>query len=385
MFESGSRGRRVLRVSAPIAAAAAVGAGVVAGIDRTGDRTDEAGTTVTVATRTVVIPASTTASTTLDATEIYSRTAPGVVDIEVAGSGLGPFEQGGTSGEGSGFVVDAKGHIVTNAHVVSGASSITVAFADGSHAKATLVGSDESTDVAVVKVSVPASKLHALPLGSSAGLKPGQGVVAIGSPFGLPGSITAGIVSAVHRTITSPNGARITGAIQTDAALNRGNSGGPLLDSAGKVIGVNAQIESNTGAGAGVGFAIPIETARAVTLQLIGGGTVRHGFLGVQVNTVTAAASDQLGLPEGAQVTGVEPGSPAAKAGLKAGNDPASAGSEYTKDGDVIVTLNGATVRSGDDLAASISVYKPGEKVTLGVVRSGDRRTVVATLGRRPD
>jgi putative serine protease PepD len=269
--------------------------------------------------------------------------------------------------------------------VISGASSITVAFADGSHATATLVGSDESSDVALVKVSVPASKLHALPLGSSAGLKPGQGVVAIGSPFGLPGSITAGIVSAVRRTITSPNGARITGAIQTDAALNRGNSGGPLLDSAGKVIGVNAQIESNTGAGAGVGFAIPIETARAVTLQLIGGGKVRHAFLGVQVNTVTAAASDQLGLPEGAQVTGVEPGSPAAKAGLKAGNDPASAGSEYTKDGDVIVTLNGATVRSGDDLVASISAYKPGEKVTLGVVRSGDRRTVVATLGRRPE
>jgi putative serine protease PepD len=369
-------------MTAPIAAAAAVGAGVVAGIDRAGDGTDKAvGTTVTVASPPAAVPA----STTLDATELYARTAPGVVDIQVEGSGLGPFEQGGTSGEGSGFVIDAKGHIVTNAHVVSGASSITVAFADGSHAKATLVGSDTSSDVALVKVSVPASKLRALPLGSSAGLKPGQGVVAIGSPFGLSGSITAGIVSAVDRTITAPNGVRITGAIQTDAALNRGNSGGPLLDSAGKVIGVNAQIESDTGAGAGVGFAIPIETARAVTLQLIGGGKVRHAFLGVQVNTVTAAASDQLGLPEGAQVTGVEPGSPAAKAGLKAGNDPVSAGSEYTKDGDVIVTLNGATVRSGDDLAASISAYKPGEKVTLGVVRSGDQRTVVATLGRRPE
>jgi putative serine protease PepD len=382
MFESGSRGRRILKVTVPIAAAAAVGAGAVAGIDRASEGANSIVTTVTVAATPAAIPA----STTLDATQIYARSAPGVVDIQVQGNGLGPFEQGGTAGEGSGFVIDSKGHIVTNAHVVGNASSITVAFADGSHAKGTLVGSDASTDIAVVKVGVPAAKLHALALGSSAGLKPGQGVVAIGSPFGLPRSITAGIVSAVGRTITSPNGARITGVIQTDAPLNRGNSGGPLLNAAGEVIGVNAQIESDTGAGAGVGFAIPAGTVRSVISQLLAGGKVKHAFLGVQVHTVTAAASDQLGLPEGAQVTGVEPGSPAAKAGLKAGTDAENAaGSEYTKDGDVIVSLNGAPVTSGDELAAAISSRRPGEKAALVVVRSGDRRTVVATLGERPE
>jgi putative serine protease PepD len=382
MFESGSRARRVLRIAAPIAAAAAVGAGAVAAIDRASDGADATATTVTVAAGPTAIPA----SAPLDATQVYVRSAPGVVDIQVQGSGLGPFGQGGTAGEGSGFVIDSKGHVVTNAHVVGGASSITVAFADGSHAKGSLVGSDASTDIAVVKVGVPAAKLHALALGSSAGLKPGQGVVAIGSPFGLPGSISAGIVSAVDRTITSPNGARITGAIQTDAALNRGNSGGPLLDAAGRVIGVNAQIESETGSGAGVGFAIPAETVRSVISQLIGGGKVKHAFLGVQVHTVTAAASDQLGLPEGAQVTRVEPGSPAEKAGLEAGADTeTAAGSQYTKDGDVVVSVNGAPVRSGDELAAAISSRQPGEKATLVVVRSGDRRRVVATLVERPE
>ena len=201
----------------------------------------------------------------------------------------------GVSGEGSGFVIDTEGHIVTNAHVVDGASSITVRFSDGSQADASLVGSDTSSDLAVIDVNVDASKLHPLSLGASDGLRIGQGVVAIGSPFGLQGTVTTGIISALDRTIDAPNGYSIPGAIQTDAAINHGNSGGPLLNAQGEVIGVNAQIASDSGGNDGVGFAIPVDTVKNVAGQLVEGGNVSHAYLGVSVTTVDAGAAETSG------------------------------------------------------------------------------------------
>jgi putative serine protease PepD len=190
----------------------------------------------------------------------------------------------------------------------------------------------------------------------------GEGVVAIGSPFGLPGTITSGIVSATNRTITSPNGASIAGAIQTDAAINHGNSGGPLIDSHGNVIGVNAQIDSSTGGNNGVGFAIPISTAKQIAQQLISSGSVRHAFLGVSL-------ASQSSIARGAQVASVVSGSAAAKSGLKAG--------------DVILAVGGTTVSGPAQLQAAIAAHKPGEKVTLRISHSGKVRTVTATLGVR--
>jgi S1-C subfamily serine protease len=310
-----------------------------------------------------------------------------VVEIQVSGTseGFGQFGPNEVEGQGSGFVIDKEGHIVTNAHVVEGANSITVHFSDGSEADATLVGSDPSTDIAVIRVDVAASKLKPLELGSSADVKAGNVVVAIGSPFGLEGTVTAGIVSALGRTIEAPDGAQISGAIQTDAALNGGNSGGPLLDASAKVIGVNAQIESQSGSNAGVGFAIPIETARAIASQLIADGSVEHAYLGVRLQTVTPSVADELDLPRGVQVVAVEGGSPASRAGLQAGTDERVVdGQELTSDGDVITAVDGRTVTSAEELATAIGGHKPGDKVSLTVVRKGAHRDVDVTLASRP-
>jgi S1-C subfamily serine protease len=391
MFEGNPRSRRIVRAAVPLAAAAAIGAGVAVGIDRAA--ADSGGSTVTPAAAAATTEQTTTSSTAqptslvtgLDPSALYKAAAPGVVEIRVTGSNGRAFGPSEVSGVGSGFVLDTNGNIVTNAHVVDGASSLTVRFADGSEVKGTVVGSDPSTDVAVVNVDVPSSKLHPLSLGSSASVTPGEAVVAIGSPFGLEETITAGIVSAVGRTIQAPDGTPIDGAIQTDAALNGGNSGGPLLDSAGKVIGVNAQIESQTGNNNGVGFAIPMDLVRTIASQLIASGKVEHAFLGVNVATVTSAAADQLGLPQGAEVAAVQSGSPASRAGLQAGTQAQTVdGQQFTKDGDVIVTIDGTSVSGGDELAASISAHKPGDQVTLEVVRNGNHRTVTVTLGTRP-
>ena len=234
------------------------------------------------------------ASTSLGVGEIYERSAAGVVDIAVTGGG-GGFGQ--TAGEGSGFVLDKEGSIVTNAHVVEGAGTITVTFANGEEAPATLVGADESTDVAIIDVDLPSEELTPLGLGTSADVEIGDPVVAIGSPFGLAGTVTSGIVSALDRTVDSPNGYPIAGAIQTDAAINPGNSGGPLLDATGKVIGVNAQIASNSGGNDGVGFAIPIDTVRQVAEKLVAGEDVEHAYLGVSLATVGPNAAEALGCP----------------------------------------------------------------------------------------
>ncbi len=284
----------------------------------------------------------------LSVNEIYRRSYRGVVDITITGSGVGGSQQA----EGSGFVYDTKGHIVTNQHVVDSAQTITVKFWNGATYEATLVGSDATTDLAVIKVDAPASILHPLTLGDSGAAEVGDGVVAIGSPFGLQESVTTGIVSALDREMTAPNNATIGGAIQTDAAVNHGNSGGPLLDMEARVIGVNAQIASDSGGNDGVGFAIPSSTVRQVVGQLLAGGTVEHPYLGVAVVTVPASAAAPLGLTAGAEVADVGSG--------------------------------GKPVATGDDVRTAVAAKSPGDTLELTVVRDGAARTVRVTLGNRP-
>jgi putative serine protease PepD len=361
-----TRRRRTAPVAAALALGAGAGAGIYAGID-SGSHHSAATTTVGSS-----VPAQPAAATTTgpSLTQIYTDATPGVVDITVnttttVDNGFfGPQQQQGQA-EGSGFVYDDSGHIITNAHVVDGATAIKVRFKDGTTAKATLVGKDVSSDLAVLKVDAPSSELHPLQLGDSSAIEPGDSVVAIGSPFGLAESMTAGIVRAIDRSISAPPPSQFTfaGAIQTDAAINHGNSGGPLIAvSDGKVIGVNAQIDSTSNDNAGVGFAIPSSLVKSVAGAIISGGKVEHAYLGVRIGDAPNAA--------GALIGKIESGSPADKAGLKSG--------------DVVTAIDGKTVASSDDLTARVASYKPGDKVTFTVERNGSTKSVDVTFGQRP-
>ena len=335
-------------------------------------------------------PAAATRAAALSITDIYKATSAGVVEITVSTASsrptrISPFGQQGGEAEGSGFVVDTAGNIVTNEHVIDGAGTIRVKFLSGREVDAKLVGADPSTDLAVIKVDVPAAELKQLTLGDSTALAVGEGVVAIGSPFGLEGTITAGIVSALGRDIQSPNGYPIANTIQTDAAINHGNSGGPLLDSSGKVIGVNSQIQSSGGGSDGVGFAIPSATVKQVTAQLITSGKIAHAYLGARIAAVTQRAAAALGIPRGVLIAQISAGGPAAEAGLKAGTTAKTVdGQRYTTDGDVITGAGGSAVLTSGDLRAAIDSRKPGDKLDLTVVNSGQTRTVTVTLGTRP-
>jgi putative serine protease PepD len=308
----------------------------------------------------------TTSSGAISVTDVYQRTHKGVVDITVTDRGTGSqFGFGGTpttQAEGSGWVYDTKGDIVTNEHVVSGATSITVTLWNGKSFKGHVVSSDSSTDLAVVKISAPASMLTPLQLGNSDAVQVGNPVVAIGSPFGLTGTVTSGIVSALHRSIDAPNNFTIPNSIQTDAPINHGNSGGPLLNAAGQVIGVNAQIQSQSGGSEGVGFAIPSNTVRSVVSQIVAGKTVAHAYFGVQVRDSSS--------PLGAALAQVLPGTPAAKAGLKSG--------------DVVTKLDGKTISSASDLSSVINGHKPGDSLSVTYVRGGKTLTATLTLTARP-
>lgn len=344
--------------------------------------------------KTVSTPSAATPSTfasqksSLSVGQIYRQDTPSVVEITVTtqGSGGGFFGQGGSSqAQGSGFVYDSQGHIVTDQHVVAGASSISVKFSNGASYKATLVGSDASSDLAVIKVNAPASLLHPLSLADSSTVQVGDDVVAIGSPFGLEGTITSGIVSALHRDITAPNNFTITDTIQTDAAINHGNSGGVLLNTAGQVIGVTAQIDSESGGNDGVGFAIPSNTVRAVVSQLVAGGSVQRAYLGVNIQTIPADAAAKLNVPTGVEITNVVSGSPASKAGLKGSTGSTVVnGQPYATGGDVITAVDGRPVESADALQTEIAGRKPGTKVTLTIVHGGSTKQVTVTLGSRP-
>jgi putative serine protease PepD len=358
-----------LRRAAALTAVLALGGGAGAGIyaAASGGSSPSSAATAVVSTQ----PIARTAATSLE--QLYKSVTPGVVDITVdesaSSSGGFPFPGGGggtSQAEGTGIVYDSDGHIVTNAHVVDGATSITVHFKDGTSAKATLVGADDSSDVAVIKVNVDSSELHPLTIGSSAGVLPGEGVVAIGSPFGLTESMSAGIVSAVNRTITAPNNYAIAGAIQTDAAINHGNSGGPLLDTNGNVIGINAQIQTDANStssdNAGVGFAIAIDGVKKVADTIISGGKVQHAYLGISVGDTSDAS--------GAQIERVVAGSPAEKAGFQAG--------------DKITAFDGNPVTSSDDLTAAVAAKAPNDKVSITIIRNGTSKTIDVTLGVRP-
>jgi putative serine protease PepD len=361
----------------PIIAGAIAGA-VIALVISGGQTTKSVTTTVVTPTRGSTIPTSLSGSQStakgLTINQIYQKDSPGVVDIIVTtntgNSGTGFFGGGGTQqsqGEGAGVVYNSNGDILTDEHVVANAGSVRVNFQNGKSASATVVGTDPSTDVAVIHVNVPASELHPIALADSNAAQVGDPVVAIGSPFSLPETTTAGIVSAVGRTITAPNNYTITGAIQTDAAINPGNSGGPLLDANGDVLGLNDQIETNNttaggeGSSSGVGFAIPSDMVAHIANQIIAGQPVKHAYVGVELNS---------GSNNGAQVTCVSGGSPAQTAGLAAN--------------DVITAINGKPISSTEQFIQTVDAFTPGQKITMTIERNGSSQTIHVTLGTRP-
>jgi putative serine protease PepD len=291
---------------------------------------------------------------------IYKLANRGVVKISVTTGGANPFEQGTQQAQGSGFVSDNIGHVITNQHVIDGANSIKVTFWNGKTYTAKLIGSDASTDTAVITVDAPPSIFHPLALADSSTVQVGDGVVAIGSPFGLEETVTSGIVSALHRQMTSPNNFTIDDSIQTDAAINHGNSGGPLLNMQGKVIGINAKIESDSGGNDGVGFAVPSSTARRIANRLISTGKAVHAYLGVSLTEDS----------RGARLTCAAKDKPAANAGLE--------------QGDIVTSFAGKKITSVDALRFAVDAKKPGDRVSVTYVRDGKSHTVSVTLRARP-
>ena len=312
---------------------------------------------------------------------LYQRLNPSVVFIQVTVAST-TRNTAPSSGSGSGFVIDKKGNIVTNNHVVAGATQLNVRFADGTIAKAKIVGTDTYADLAVIKVDVPESQLVPVELGDSATLKPGQKVLALGNPFGLEGSMTTGIVSAIGRTLSEGGTANSPGfsnpeIIQTDAAINPGNSGGPLFDMRGRVIGVNSSIRTANSTGglggqpsnSGVGFAVPVNTVKRVATQLMETGQARYPYLGASLGPVDAQVGD--GLKQGAIVSNLVAGEAAERAGLKVG--------------DIITAFNGQAIKDPDALIGTmLSTAKVGDTITLTIVRAGKAQDVKVTLGERP-
>ncbi|TME14438.1 MAG: PDZ domain-containing protein [Chloroflexi bacterium] len=305
---------------------------------------------------------------------IYQQTVPGVVTIstEIARGGARSFSQA----EGSGIVADKQGDILTNAHVVAGATQLQVTFSDGHTATAQVKGVDQSADLAVVKVSVSQDQLHPLAIGNSDTLQVGDTALAIGSPFGLQGSFTAGIISGLNRSTTAPNGRALTGMIQTDAPINPGNSGGALLDGRGQLVGINDSIQSPVEGNVGVGFAIPVNRAESLLPSLEKGVAIQHPWLGISGETITSGTADQLGLGEksGVLVVDVVGGGPAAKAGLQA------SGQADASD-DIITAIDGHAITTIEQLTQYLDTKKVGDRVTLSVTRNGKHISVGVTLG----
>jgi S1-C subfamily serine protease len=321
--------------------------------------------------------------------KIYQRVGPGVAFIQakVNQGGSSLFGGSGTA-TGSGFALDKSGDILTNAHVVEGAQAgdVTVRFGKEDPVDAKVVGRDPSTDLAVLRIDPKKAKIRPLPLGNSDKVRVGDQAIAIGNPFGLENTVTTGIISAVQRSIDAPNGFSIDHVIQTDASINPGNSGGPLLDGAGRVIGVNAQIATGgTNGSVGIGFAIPINTAKKVAPQLAKSGKIQHAYIGVTTAPVTPQMAKDLNLPvdNGALVQDVSPGSPAAKAGIQAGRTNLT--DNLTAGGDLIVEVAGKEVREPQAIASAIADKKPGDGITIKLYRHGDLKTVSLTLGNRPN
>jgi S1-C subfamily serine protease len=321
----------------------------------------------------------------LTAAEVYDQVRPSVVQVNTSA--------GGGEGTGTGIVIDEEGHILTNNHVVSGASTIEVRFADGSTSTATMVGTDPANDLAVIRVTDPDAPLSPANLGDSDSLNPGDPVLAIGNPFNLEGTLTQGIVSALDRTYAAGASTRpIRGMIQTDAAVNPGNSGGPLLNCTGEVIGINTLLENPTGenVNVGVAFAVAINTAKRSLNDMLAGETVSHPWLGIGGVDVTPALAQELGLDteRGVYVTLVSAGSPAAESGLEgafASENQAQASEDVPPGGDVITSVDGQAVASIEELAGYLDQEKrPGDSVELSVVRNGENLTLTAQLAEWP-
>ena len=373
-------------------AAVALLAATVAGVGGDGTTTVVVPGASTPAETTTTLPARRTGAG-FDPESLYAARAPGVVTI-YANLGIDGDAQG------SGFVVDRDGVILTNAHVITnvaetrtnvrGAGAVYVEFTDGERVPAKVVGWDLFSDVGVVRVSPGDHALSPVPLGDSSGVVVGEPVAAIGSPFGKQTSLSVGVVSATGRSIDAlTSGFAVSNAIQIDAPINRGNSGGPLFDGEGRVIGINAQIQSTTGNAEGVGFAIPIDLARRSLDQLLRTGRVRYAYIGIATQDVTPGIAKEFGLRagRGALVTKVEEGTPAAAAGLRGGSRSESYnGLDVTLGGDLIVAIGDAKVESAEDVSRLVTTrLLPGETVTFTVLRGGTRRTTVdVTLGERP-
>jgi putative serine protease PepD len=328
-------------------------------------------------TTTVTQPSSSGVATSLSTTkgfninQIYKQAGPGVVDITVTTTSqslLGGTQQ--SQGEGAGVVYDTKGDILTDEHVVNGATTAKVTFQDGHTATAKVIGTDSSTDVGVIRVSGATSELHPLTFANSGQAQVGDPVVAIGSPFSLPETVTAGIVSQVGRSITAPNGFTIAGAIQTDAPINPGNSGGPLLDAAGHVLGLNDQIQTNSGSSAGIGFATPGNTVQRIANEIINGKSPQHSYVGVDLNPSATGGAQISPASQSNGSSSVVAGSPAARAGLQPG--------------DTITAVNGQKINSTEQFIETVDQYSPGQTITVTFNRNGSSHTAKITLAKRP-
>jgi S1-C subfamily serine protease len=335
----------------------------------------------------------------LTVNQIYERAASGVVRVNATNNSTSfaprvvPSDQSPTTPQssalGSGFVIDKAGHIVTNYHVVEGANEVTVSFSNRDTVKAEVVGTDPSTDLAVLRVDTSAVALTPLPLGDSDAVRVGDPVVAIGNPFGLDRTVTSGIVSALQRLITAPNQFTIDHVIQTDAPINHGNSGGPLLSSRGQVIGVNTQIETgDTATGnVGIGFSVPANTVKDVVAQILRTGRVDHAYLGISGQAVTPDVADKynLAVKKGVVVESVTQDSGADTAGLKGGKTQVVvAGETFVLGGDIIVSFGGKRISSIEQLRDAVAAHKPGDKVKVVIYRDASKTSVTVTLGRQP-
>ncbi len=322
-----------------------------------------------------------------DAAKVYREASPGVVTIRSV------FGSGGA--EGSGFVLDTSGRIVTNAHVVTDGSGgsrkpakeVFVEFPDRNVVAAKIVGFDPFADVALLEVEPDGFALHPLELGNDHDLVVGQPVAAIGSPFGEQQSLSVGVISATDRSVESLTKFQIEGAIQTDASINPGNSGGPLLDAGARVLGINEQIETSSGSNSGVGFAVPVSAIKRSIAQLEDGGEAEYAYIGVTSQSLYPQLAQKLGLDTdfGGLISEIVPGGPADKAGLRGGDGKINFQAQpYRTGGDVILSVEGHKVVTPNDLAHFISTYEPGDKVSLEVLRDGKREQVNVTLGKRP-
>jgi S1-C subfamily serine protease len=362
--------------------------GSIAGCGSGGESspTVQNGTTSAPSTPQVVVEAS---SPGFDAAHIYSEASPGVVTIRSVFGSAG-------AAEGSGFVLDKQGEIVTNAHVVTDdstgerkpAKEVFVEFPDRNVVAAEIVGFDPFADVALLQIEPHGLDLHPLALGDDHTLQVGQPVAAIGSPFGEQQSLSVGVVSATDRSVKSLTQFEILGAIQTDASINPGNSGGPLLDAGARVIGINQQIETNSGANDGVGFAVPISAVKRSIAQLRENGHAEYAYIGVTSEALYPQLAEKLGLHTsfGGLISEVVPGGPAEKAGLEGGDEKLRfQAAQYRTGGDVILQVDGHDIIGPDDLARVIAAHKPGDTITLTILRDNQRKQVKLTLGKRPD